>query len=1102
MRKKIKKILIFFFVVFLISIITLSYLRYEALSRISDFIKIYGSYSTLDLNPFPPSLSVTNLSIEIPEKMGRLMVRNARIEVTTRRLFSKKLGFNIYLESPKFFLYKLESKGGKRRKLPNFDIESGRIINGTFDFNDGKRELTLNNVNGSFYWKNKRLGLNIKNSSGRIRDDKTGLEEDFAMKLLLRSEGERTRIRELELRSNRGIVLSKGNVYFSEGNIRAQGNIYANLSMPFRFKGINIKGNVDGKYSINKTRNNLETKMELSIESQINGRFMRALALTSMDEKLNGELSLKSSYKKNKWNLDIKFSEGKSYQFNLKNFPLDFLDFLYNKIPEGFFLNLEGTGEGEKLNGKFLLFSEEDGNLRGSIDREGGNYRVGIEEIKVKGLQGNCFINYSRNGMDISGRLTEISLKELLNSDIMKKFLSFKQFPNIEGRGEGKFQISGELKKPETNAEIELRNIRISGIDLGLLKGEIRGIEKALFFEGELKEGIFDGKVKLDLGGRRAQIEVSRGRVERIWKELKGELKGGFIISFKEGYFVDGDFISSGIRFRDLEIRDLVIPFQLKNGLFNSVFSFSTKLSKSSGVLEYQAENMRYRLRVPSLSFDISDIYKPLKGNAELSIEGEGDLYGSPLKIVGNINDLALESGEFRRFHLNSNLVLLKDKISLKGSAESFSKEDKLNFELEILKNGDLNGNFNGSLSSIEKLVEFPGEGVRAKFLGEIKGNINSPKIRSLSNIEGKSFFIKGFAHDFKDFSGILIQENSSLHLRNFRAKLGGGDVEGYGEARIGKWTLEDIKIDLTGKGMKLTPFEKVRGEGEGKVVIRGNLDEISIEGNLSIQNVIWRKEIGEKIAFSSTPSKGPPKIFKKINLNIELRSEGNAWMDNSWGKVEGKFSLRIIGDSSNPIILGSITGKKGELNLGDRKFNLIRGEVYFNSPFIIDPEIYILAETFVRDYRVIFEVKGKSSKPIPLLSSSPPLSPQDILSLLALGEIYQRTSYRTGTQLGSASLLSMEISEQLKSRAKKLLGVDRLRVDPYLLGSSSNPVARLTVGKKVSKDLIILYSSDLSGQREYIVYMEYNISDNLSLIGMRNENGSFSIDLKLIKRF
>lgn len=1101
MRKKIKKILIFFFFIFLFLIITLSYLRYEALKRISDFIKLYGAYSTLDINPFPPHLSVTGLSIEIPDKIGKLSLKNAKIEVSTGGLFSKRLKFRVHLDSPRFVLYKLKSGGGKKRKLPNFDIENGRVINGSFIFKDGEREITFNLINGSMYYKNERLGLNIKNSIGRITDKKRGLEKEFSMKLFLKSEMRRIKVRELKIESEYGVIFNKGTIYMGDDGFEAEGKLNANLSSLLNFRWKEIKGRIEGDYSLEKRKENLKGRLELSIFPQINGRVMNLFASANFDEKLNGGALLKSKYKNNNWFCEIQFSEGKLFNFNLQNLHLEFLEPFFPKIPSDLSLNFNGEFRKNELNGHFLLFCGEEESINGDVNLKEGNYVLNVNEVKIRGIQGNGTLNLRGKNIEGSGKLNDISLEDFFNSKFLKSFYTSSPPPTIYGKGNCEFQISGTLRNPETKGEINFKNLKVSGINFGTLKGEIKGIKNNMDFEGTLKDGVFEGNVKSALKEKKIELEIIKGKAGNIWNELKGEFKGNAIINFKDGLEVEGKIVSNLVEFRDLEIRDFLIPISFKNGVLNSTFSFSTGLSDVNGNLEFNIDEMRYKVSVSQMVIDISKLYNELKGRFNFSFKGEGELHVSPIEIRGEIHDIAYKSREPKNFGFESLLLLSKDKIFVNSSAKSKSKEESINFELEISRDGSLKGSFNGNIVNIEKLIEFPGEGVKVRFIGELKGKPKSLEIKSISHVEGNSFFIKGFAHDFRDFSGILVQENRSLHMRNFKAKIGGGDLEGYGEANIGKGTLENIKINLTGKRMRLSPFERVNGIGDGKIEIRGNLNEISVEGGFFIQSLLWRKEIGERIAFSSTPSKTSSKIFKKINLNIELRADGNAWMENSWGKAEGKFSLRIKGDSSNPVILGNITGKSGELNIGDRKFRLVRAEVYFNSPFIIDPEIYILADTFVKDYRVTFEVKGKSSKPIPQLSSSPPLSPQDILTLLALGEIYQRTSYRTGTQLGSASLLSMEISEQLKGRAKKMLGVDRLRVDPYLLGSSSNPVARLTVGKKVSKDLIILYSSDLSGQREYIVYIEYSISDNLSLIGMRNENGALSIDLKFVKR-
>jgi translocation and assembly module TamB len=130
-------------------------------------------------------------------------------------------------------------------------------------------------------------------------------------------------------------------------------------------------------------------------------------------------------------------------------------------------------------------------------------------------------------------------------------------------------------------------------------------------------------------------------------------------------------------------------------------------------------------------------------------------------------------------------------------------------------------------------------------------------------------------------------------------------------------------------------------------------------------------------------------------------------------------------------------------------------------------------------------------------------LPPEDVLALLALGEAFKRTySYDTSTQLSTASLLSFELAEQAKKRAVGLFSLDRFRIDPFIMGSSSEMTARLTVGKRLSKNLFIHYSTNLTSQREEIVRMEWDLSSDFSVVGIRNEFGRISFDIKYRKRF
>ena len=138
-----------------------------------------------------------------------------------------------------------------------------------------------------------------------------------------------------------------------------------------------------------------------------------------------------------------------------------------------------------------------------------------------------------------------------------------------------------------------------------------------------------------------------------------------------------------------------------------------------------------------------------------------------------------------------------------------------------------------------------------------------------------------------------------------------------------------------------------------------------------------------------------------------------------------------------------------------------------------------------------------------PEFASSPPLPPEDVLALLALGESFKRTyAYEATAQMGTGSLLSLQLMEQAKKRAEKLFSLDSLRIDPFVLGASTEMTARLTVGKKISRNIILLYSTNLTSQREDLVRLEWDFSQSFALVAVRDERGRLSLDVKVRKRF
>ena len=67
----------------------------------------------------------------------------------------------------------------------------------------------------------------------------------------------------------------------------------------------------------------------------------------------------------------------------------------------------------------------------------------------------------------------------------------------------------------------------------------------------------------------------------------------------------------------------------------------------------------------------------------------------------------------------------------------------------------------------------------------------------------------------------------------------------------------------------------------------------------------------------------GQPGFFDDLNLNIHLRATDNVYMENSLGRLRGKFDLTITGNVLDPITLGTIDFISGQVTFQGRKFQV-----------------------------------------------------------------------------------------------------------------------------------------------------------------------------------
>jgi translocation and assembly module TamB len=117
-----------------------------------------------------------------------------------------------------------------------------------------------------------------------------------------------------------------------------------------------------------------------------------------------------------------------------------------------------------------------------------------------------------------------------------------------------------------------------------------------------------------------------------------------------------------------------------------------------------------------------------------------------------------------------------------------------------------------------------------------------------------------------------------------------------------------------------------------------------------------------------------------------------------------------------------------------------------------------------------------------------------DVVSLILTGTLSSTdtsTSVLAQSGLGTAASLLTDalINAPISKASNKLFGLSRLEISPVIAGTGSTPTARLTAARRLSKDLVITYSTNIASDPNQVLAVEYRLSNRLSFAILKIDN-------------
>ncbi len=173
-------------------------------------------------------------------------------------------------------------------------------------------------------------------------------------------------------------------------------------------------------------------------------------------------------------------------------------------------------------------------------------------------------------------------------------------------------------------------------------------------------------------------------------------------------------------------------------------------------------------------------------------------------------------------------------------------------------------------------------------------------------------------------------------------------------------------------------------------------------------------------------------------------------------------------------------------------------------------PFLDLEATTRVRDYDITLSMNGPADKPKLNYRSEPPLPTSDIIGLLAFGQTteqsasLQQTNQSAFSQQASNALLSAALNATLNNRTQRLFGGSRIKIDPQGLVTETSPTQSgpaVTIEQQVKDNLTVTYTTNVAQTSQQIIRAEYNVTRNVSVVAIRDQNGVVSFDVKIRRR-
>lgn len=525
---------------------------------------------------------------------------------------------------------------------------------------------------------------------------------------------------------------------------------------------------------------------------------------------------------------------------------------------------------------------------------------------------------------------------------------------------------------------------------------------------------------------------------------------------------------------------------------------------------------------------------RELRGTLAGTLESQFNINDlSSLNLLASINEASFD---FTEISLPKNESPYVFEIE-NGTFKDWSQEIQgLGFYFKTKAEGSLGTKvdflteFKFSSSVFELLSDFV-ENSRGKIEGthKLSGNFNRLDQYMTLNGEGINLKVKNLPGVFSNVGMNVHFEEDVILLKDIKGRYGNGDVEGGGKIKL-KFPFPKVDIYASIEKAKIPLLKKSGVVVSGDMSLAGDKLPYDLKGNLAViqgEVVETMNDLASSAVENNSYQRFIPVGYIEgnvsfINTDLSVTSFSPVQIKNGMINLGLGGNLKVFGSVSSPKVSGelSIENPENKFIFKGHEFLLSEGNIKFLDGVRKEPpELRFNGVARINDYDIFISVAGPSDAMKVEMASNPPLSQEDILSLLTLGvtsDVSRNLGDRQRQSVTTLSIGTLLIDQlRINQSLNDSLGL-RVSIQPEFIedennllegriedrggGSRFRSSTVLKVQKRVSKKMNLSLSSTVGGSvdQSQEMNLNYKINRSWSLEGVYEVRSNDELEQEL----